>query len=171
MLAVSKDGEPYATLIRRATTTPGSGAQGGAGPVRSFFEGEATSEVGRKTTVGGDVWTAMQPDLSSLDPIINGADRRLEPIARGVSPDDAEAGRQLGYLQGLAIRTIEQRYLKDPPPANFRVNVNPLVTWIWVGGAIAVLGGLVAIWPAPEARRRRVSDVYAARLARDLGRA
>jgi hypothetical protein len=40
-----------------------------------------------------------------------------------------------------------------------------------VGGAIAVVGGLVAVWPAPEARRRRVADVYAARLARDLRRA
>ena len=43
--------------------------------------------------------------------------------------------------------------------------------WIWIGGAIAVVGGLIAVWPAPEARRRRVSDVYAARLARELGRA
>jgi hypothetical protein len=34
-----------------------------------------------------------------------------------------------------------------------------------------VIGGLVAIWPAPAARRRRVSDVYAARLARELERA
>ena len=71
----------------------------------------------------------------------------------------------------MAIRSIRERYLRDPPPANFRVNVNPLVSWLWVGGAIAVLGGLVAIWPAPDARRRRVSDVYAARLARELGRA
>ena len=85
--------------------------------------------------------------------------------------NDPRGRQQLGFLQGLAVRKIERRYLQDPPPANFRVNVNPLVSWIWVGGAIAVLGGLVAIWPAPEARRRRVSDVYAARLARELGRA
>ncbi len=171
VLAVQKDGQHYTTLHPSRNYYAGAGGQGGGGPVRSFFEGEATSEVGRKTTVGGDFWTAMQPDLGPLNPIINGADRRLGRIARGVSPDDAQAGRQLGFLQGLAIRSIQERYLRDPPPANFRVNVNPLVTWIWVGGAIAVLGGLVAIWPAPEARRRRVSDVYAARLARELGRA
>ncbi|HXF00040.1 MAG TPA: heme lyase CcmF/NrfE family subunit [Solirubrobacterales bacterium] len=171
VLAVQKDGRPYATLRPSRNYYAGMGGQGGSGPVRSFFEGEATSEVGRKTTVGGDFWTAMQPDLGRLDPVINTADRRLSRIARRVPAGDAQAGRQLGFLQGLAIRAIEQRYLKDPPPANFRVNVNPLVSWIWVGGAIAVLGGLVAIWPAPEARRRRVSDVYAARLARELGRA
>ena len=69
------------------------------------------------------------------------------------------------------MRSIEKRYLAHTLPADFRVNVNPLVSWIWVGGAIAVVGGLVAIWPAPEARRRLVADVYAARLARELGRA
>jgi cytochrome c-type biogenesis protein CcmF len=171
VLQVQKDGKPYATLHPSRNYYAGLGGATAGGPVRSFFEGEATSEVGRKTTVGGDVWTAMQPDLGPLDPLINGADRRLERIARRVSARDPGAGQQLAYLQGLAVRSIEKRYLDDPPPANFRVNVNPLVTWIWVGGAIAALGGLVAIWPTPPARRRRVSDVYAARLARELGRA
>jgi len=34
----------------------------------------------------------------------------------------------------------------------FQVLVNPLVLWIWVGGALVVLGGLIAFWP-----RRRIS--------------
>ena len=171
VLAVSKDGKPYTTLYPSRNYYSGVGGQSVGGPVRSFFEGEATSEVGRKTTPGGDVWTAMQPDLTSLNPMINGADRRLRKIGRGISPTNTQATQQLGYLQGLAVRAIEKKYLDNPPPANFRVNVNPLVSWIWIGGAIAVIGGLVAIWPAPAARRRRVSDVYAARLARELGSA
>ncbi len=177
VLKVSKDGGTYATLYPSRNYysgvgggTPVTGGPGG-GPIRSFFEGEATSEVGRKTTVSGDVWTSMIPDLGPLNPLINKSDRKLEQIGKGVSPKNMQAQQALGALQGLAVRNIEQRYLQDPPPATFRVNVNPLVTWIWVGGAIAVIGGLVAIWPAPEARRRRVSDVYAARLARELGRA
>jgi cytochrome c-type biogenesis protein CcmF len=171
VLAVSKDGQPFTTLYPSRNYTAGVAGQTGVGPVRSFFEGEATSEVGRKTTVGSDLWTAMQPDLTPLNPFINGADRRLRKLARNVSPANVRVGQALGYLQGLAVRTIEKRYLEHPPPAQFRINVNPLVSWIWVGGAIAAIGGLVAIWPAPEARRRRVSDVYAARLARELGRA
>jgi cytochrome c-type biogenesis protein CcmF len=171
VLAVTKNGEPYATLHPSRNYYSGVGAPTGGGPIRSFFEGQATSEVGRKTTVGGDVWTSMIPDLAALDPLIDSSDRRLERIARGVSPQNTRAQQVLGALQGLAVRKVERRYLNDTPPATFRVNVNPLVTWIWVGGAIAVIGGLVAIWPAPEARRRRVSDVYAARLARELGQA
>jgi len=169
VLNVTKDGSQYAVLHPSRNYYAGVGTNTGSGPLRSFFEGEATSEVGRKTTVGGDLWTAMQPDLTSLNPIIDGADRRLTRIARAVDPNDAQAAQGLGELQGLAIRKIKQRYLADTPPATFRVNVNPLVSWIWIGGAIAVIGGLVAIWPAPAARRRRVSDVYAARLARELG--
>jgi len=171
VLNVTKGGSQYAVLHPSRNYYAGVGTNTGSGPLRSFFEGEATSEVGRKTTVGGDLWTAMQPDLTSLNPIIDGADRRLTRIARAVDPNDAQAAQGLGELQGLAIRKIKQRYLADTPPATFRVNVNPLVSWIWIGGAIAVIGGLVAIWPAPAARRRRVSDVYAARLARELGRA
>jgi cytochrome c biogenesis factor len=31
-----------------------------------------------------------------------------------------------------------------------------MVTWIWVGGIIVALGGLIAIWPARGPQRRRV---------------
>src|SRR5207248_2086159 len=67
LLAVTKDGKPYATLYPSRNYYAGAGDTTGSGPVSSFFQGEATSEVGRKTTVGGDLWTAMQPDLTSLD--------------------------------------------------------------------------------------------------------
>ena len=91
VLKVSKDGKPYATLYpsRNYYSGVGGGTRyrwAGGGPIRSFFEGEATSEVGRKTTVGGDVWTAMQPDLGPLNPLINKSDRKLEQIGKGVSP-------------------------------------------------------------------------------------
>jgi cytochrome c-type biogenesis protein CcmF len=172
VLTVTKGGKPYATLYPSRNYYSGVGTPvAGGGPISGFFNGEATSEVGRKTTVGGDLWTSTIPDLGPLNPMIGRFDSKLVKIGRGIKPGDVRAQQAYGALQGLAVRKIEQAYLQDPPPANFRVNVNPLVTWIWVGGAIAVIGGLVAIWPAPEARRRRVADVYAARLARELGRA
>jgi cytochrome c-type biogenesis protein CcmF len=168
ILDVKRNGKPYAVLNPSRNYYASSTSAPGAGPVRSFFNGEATSEVGRKTTAGGDLWTAMRPDLGPLNSFINGADRRLERLARGVPQTDRTAQLQLSYLQGLAVRGVAQSYMRNPPPADFRINVNPLVIWIWIGGGIAIAGGLVAIWPAPEARRRRVSDVYAARLAREL---
>ena len=38
----------------------------------------------------------------------------------------------------------------DAGKASFRVFVNPLVLWIWVGGVIVLLGGVVALWPGRE---------------------
>jgi cytochrome c-type biogenesis protein CcmF len=74
-------------------------------------------------------------------------------------------------VQAIVIRTLAELYRQQPPPAAFRVIVSPLVTWIWIGGAIAVFGALLAAWPSPEARLRRVRSLYAARLGRELSRA
>ena len=137
--------------------------------MRGFFEGEATSEVGRRTQVSGDLWTAMRPDLSSFDGFIGGADRRISAATEGAEGGNAPFLEQMrANLQGLAVNSIANRFAEGDLPVDFRVNVNPFVIWIWIGGAIGIAGALIAVWPAPEARRRRVSDVYAARLARDL---
>jgi hypothetical protein len=39
------------------------------------------------------------------------------------------------------------------PLATFRVLVNPLVPWIWIGGMIMALGTLIALWPGGGAPR------------------
>jgi cytochrome c-type biogenesis protein CcmF len=169
LLSVSKNGQHYATLSPSRNYFAASTVSPGTGPIRSFFEGEATSEVGRKTEASGDVWTAMQPDLNPMRSVIARGDRKLLRVRSVLAKRDANAAADYAKLQGAAIQGVADYYLQHTPPADFRVNVNPLVIWIWIGGAISVIGALLAIWPAPEARRRRVADVYAARLARDLG--
>jgi cytochrome c-type biogenesis protein CcmF len=47
------------------------------------------------------------------------------------------------------------------PVTTFRVLVNPLVSWIWIGGLIMAVGTLIALWPAatapePKPRAARV---------------
>jgi cytochrome c-type biogenesis protein CcmF len=173
VLAVDRDGNRFATLQPARNYYSSTS---GDPTIAGFFEGEATSEVGRKTRVGGDLWTAMRPDLAPLDPVIAEVDRKLaaslpEIGSQGPTPAQVEAMRAYTDRQGQVIRNIAALYVANPLPVDFRVNVNPFVIWIWIGGAIAVIGALIAVWPAPEARRRRVADVYAARLARDLGRA
>ncbi len=170
VLDVSRSGEHVATL-RPSRNYYSSRATDPSTPIRGFFEGEATSEVGRRQSLSGDLWTATQPDLSRLDPVIDHADERLAEIAKAAPAGDPQAGSQIAALQGAAIAGIARRYVEHPPAANFRVNVNPLVTWIWIGWLLALCGALIALWPSAEARRRRVADVYAARLARDLSRA
>jgi cytochrome c-type biogenesis protein CcmF len=37
--------------------------------------------------------------------------------------------------------------------AELRISFNPLVWWVWYGGAIMAIGGLIVMWPAAETRR------------------
>jgi cytochrome c-type biogenesis protein CcmF len=45
--------------------------------------------------------------------------------------------------------------------AEIRITFNPLVVWVWFGGALMVLGGIIVMWP--QADRRKHSG-YAAPL-------
>jgi cytochrome c-type biogenesis protein CcmF len=134
-----------------STTDPSKGV------ISRFFEGEATSEVDVRWGLRRDFWLAVRPDLVSLEKPIARADRRFAD-----SP---------GQVQAVIIQALTEHYRLDPPPAAFRAIVSPLVAWIWIGGGIAVLGALIAAWPSPEARLRRVRSLYAARLGRELSRA
>jgi cytochrome c-type biogenesis protein CcmF len=132
ILDVSRDGRRFATLAPTRnyyrTQDPSEG------PVGRFFAGESTSEVGLRAGVGRDLWTAVQPNLDPLQPSIRDANRRF-----------AKAPLQ---VQGLAIAAIADSYLKRAGAATFRVIVNPLVTWLWIGALIALVGALVGLWPA-----------------------
>ena len=37
--------------------------------------------------------------------------------------------------------------------ASLSITFNPLVVWVWIGGALMALGGLIVMWPQVEARR------------------
>jgi cytochrome c-type biogenesis protein CcmF len=135
-----------------------------SGPVSRYFEGEATSEVGLQAGVRRDLWTVVSPDVGSLQPIVRRGDRVFTQ-ARSL-PQEERA-----VALGETLRRLVARYRDDPLPANFRVLASPLVSWIWIGALIVFGGGLITLWPVPAGARRRVTGAYAARLARELGRA
>jgi cytochrome c-type biogenesis protein CcmF len=154
VLDVRRGGQSFTLRPSRnyySTTDPSKGA------ISRFFDGEATSEVDVRWGLRRDLWLAVRPDLVSLE----------EPIARA----DRQFADSPGQVQAFVIRTLAELYRDDPPPAAFRAIVSPLVAWIWIGGAIAVLGALIAAWPSPEARLRRARSLYAARVGRELSRA
>jgi len=127
------------------------------GMIGRYFAGEANSDIAMRWGLGRTVWTAIQPDLTKLTKPIAVANQKF-----GNSPPN---------VQALVIGAITGSYTRNPPPALFRFIVSPFVAWIWIGGALGICGALVALWPSPEARRRRVTSLYAARLGRELSRA
>ena len=74
-------------------------------------------------------------------------------------------------MQAVVLAALVESYRRNPPPATFRVVVSPMIVWIWVGGAVVLLGSLTALWPTAEARRRRAASLAAARVGRELSRA
>ena len=67
------------------------------------------------------------------------------------------------WVSKVAIRSTlrEDLYIilissEEDGTAAFKVLVNPLVSWIWMGGIILVLGGLIAFWPE---RRQSLAPV------------
>jgi cytochrome c-type biogenesis protein CcmF len=164
LLKVREDGRDFATLAPARNYYPTMDPS--VGPIGRYFEGEATSEVGLKSQGGEDFWTAFQPDLTSIQPKINEGNRVFAQLGE----PGAERGRAaiLG-LQAEAIRNLAFAYAANPPPATFRVIVNPLVIWVWIGGLITLGGALFALWPTAESRRR-AEAAYAARLGRELSR-
>ncbi|HMI68721.1 MAG TPA: hypothetical protein VK510_01920, partial [Solirubrobacteraceae bacterium] len=151
--------DPQGQQERTARRDAGPDARGyyaavdpGLGPVGRYFDGEATSEVGLSAGVRRDIWTAVQPDIGALQRMIDGLDRRF-PLATGRS-------------QGLLLAALAARYEVAPPPASFRLIVSPLVEWIWLGGAIAGFGGLIALWPAAAKARRPATVLSRMRLRR-----
>ncbi|MEE8385677.1 MAG: heme lyase CcmF/NrfE family subunit [Dehalococcoidia bacterium] len=60
---------------------------------------------------------------------------------------------------GIWVRPHEDLFVvlggwTDDGKATFKVFVNPLVIWIWIGGAVIVAGALIAFWPDARAERR-----------------
>ncbi|MEO6526898.1 MAG: heme lyase CcmF/NrfE family subunit [Gemmatimonadaceae bacterium] len=46
--------------------------------------------------------------------------------------------------------------------AELRISFNPLVVWVWIGGMIMAIGGLIVMWP--QAEKRRAPSGYVATL-------
>jgi cytochrome c-type biogenesis protein CcmF len=153
VLDVSKRGRHVATL------QPSEGfyaAAGGKGSVGSLIAGQPVSHVSMDAGATRDIWSAIAPNIEApqLRRIVSLGNRTLPPEQAIV-----------------AIAVLARSYLQHPPQAQFHLIVSPLVMWIWIGGLIVFGGGLIAIWPAPSAVRRRVAVRARSRAARGLARA
>src|SRR4051794_38901073 len=162
-VAVSRKGKAVGVLEPTRGYYP---ANAPFAPVSGMFSGESTSEVRMFAGLRRDVWSAVQPELSN----VRGDTRVFDATIRRMAAGGASADKQaLAFQVGLEKTAID--YARSRPFATFRFIVSPLVSWIWIGGIIVFCGGLIALWPAPDAARRRATAGYAARVAQELGRA
>jgi cytochrome c-type biogenesis protein CcmF len=171
VLRVKEEGGKTFTLhpTRRFYRPTGQGAP----TISAYFGGESDSEVGLRAGLGNDFWAAVQPGIGGVQAHARAADKGFAACVQGAPGTPAQckalaaamraaaanpslqplALAQIEKLQSLAARRIADGYLAEGSLASFKVIVNPLVTWIWIGGLIALTGALIALWPSRPRRR------------------
>jgi cytochrome c-type biogenesis protein CcmF len=171
VLRVEEDGELVGHLRPNRRFFRPTGQE--VGMISNYFAGEATSEVGLRPGPLSDLWVAEEPELAAVQRRVRAADEGFEACVRGApgTPEEckalgalmraalgnpgleAQAADQIAQLQAAAAERVAMSYLDDRAPATFRIIVDPLVTWMWIGGLIALAGALIALWPARGRRR------------------
>jgi len=171
LLRIEEDGKVVGTVRPSRQYFRPTGQE--TGTIGSFFAGEATSEVGLRTGIGQDLWIAEQPNITAVQAGVRKADQGFKACIQGapgsppeckalgalmrasvgVPAREAKALQQISELQSIAAENVARTFLKSDAPSTFKVIVNPLVTWMWIGGLIALAGALLALWPSRGRRR------------------
>jgi cytochrome c-type biogenesis protein CcmF len=176
ILRIAKGDEAFTLHPTRRFYRP-TGSEGGGG-ISNYFAGESDSEIGLKAGLFTDFWTANQPNIVGLQRHARAADQGFSKCVRG-GPGVPSQCRAIGaamqaalanpQLRPQALAKIEQLqletakqiaagYVSEGAPSTFRVIVNPLVTWMWIGGLIALAGALIGLWPTRRGSRSPVAD-------------
>lgn len=141
----------------------------------SFYsvEKEATLKPGESMTIKNYTLTYESKDSYDTE------SKRVDTTTLSVSNQGKLIGQltpekylHFNYDQSVsevAIRStlIEDLYViligwDEDGSTAFKVLVNPLVSWIWIGGIVVILGGLIAFWPErqkiPVSRQAREEE-------------
>ncbi|HEX4307847.1 MAG TPA: cytochrome c-type biogenesis CcmF C-terminal domain-containing protein, partial [Solirubrobacterales bacterium] len=169
---VKEDGK-FLTMLRtsrRFFRPTGAAATGG---LADYFSGEATTEVGLKTGPVRDIWVTVAPNVQTVQHQLTVAEKglktcieagprtpeqckQLSALMRAAAAEpklQPQALEQIENLQLLSAERIARGYITEPNAATFKVIINPLVLWMWIGGIIGLIGALIAVWPTRSRRK------------------
>lgn len=158
VLQVDRDGKQFARL--HPTREYHQVTDGRTRSIETYFDGEATSEVGLKAGVRSDFWTSVEPNTRYIRRRARMADDRfrglMAVLARKVRKDPSEAPRIAAFASEVMDETTKKvidLYPDRNEVVTFRVIVSPMVSWIWAGAIIGLFGALFALWPTGLLRR------------------
>jgi cytochrome c-type biogenesis protein CcmF len=123
---------------------------------RFVSQGTSTSESLNRfvTAVGLEVWRDGVPQG-----IVTSEKRQyLDSNKNPLFEPSTEVGIRTSAKMDLYIVLAGVR----EETAELRISFNPLVVWVWIGGMIMAIGGLIVMWP--QAERRRAPSGYVATL-------
>ncbi len=161
ILQVDRDGKQFTRL--HPTRRYNQVTDGRTRTMETYFDGEATSEVGLKPGLRSDFWTSLEPNTKYIRSRARSADERFRAVmttlAARAQKNPAEAGRIADFARLVQNKTTDKvigLYPERRDPVTFRVIVSPMVSWIWAGALIGLFGALFALWPTGLLGRIRV---------------
>jgi cytochrome c-type biogenesis protein CcmF len=177
VIDVTKGGKQVTTLRTEQSFYPSTSSS--VGIIGRFFDSaNADSTIGLDAGPLRDIWTVAAANLQPLAADINKGDKLFAGYMNSLLAKTTHmtATQQNTYiddsgiyaLRDEAVNGIVSQYTKHRYPIQFLLIVAPLVTWLWAGAFIIALGGLISMWPAPLAVRRRSPSVSRSRAAREL---
>ncbi len=126
---------------REVTLYPGQEAA--IGGYRLMFDGLSTSQEGRKESLAAELelYSGNQ-HLGTMSP--------SKEFFQGFKTPNTEVAIYSTPTEDLYL--ILNSWSADS--ANLRLVINPMVSWIWIGGYVLLLGTAVALWPEARVRRK-----------------
>src|SRR5262244_1202674 len=128
------------------------------------IEQDLSLHPGASAAVG--TYTLQYAQLSSvLQPTYEGMIATIQVSRHGRRLTTLYPEKRLYFVQNqptteVALRTslFDDLYIilagfEPSGIATFKVFVNPLVLWLWIGGLVIVMGTMIALWPARAAAR------------------
>src|SRR5438067_1508567 len=130
------------------------------------------------TDAWGHRWTFLSQGISRYNVLNREVTAIARDVARDGKPEGVITSEKRQHVDSRGAPTFEPSTevgikgsfkqdvyvvlagVRGSDDAEIRVTFNPLVRWVWLGGALMALGGLVVMWPA--ANRQRVQAGYAA---------
>jgi cytochrome c-type biogenesis protein CcmF len=137
--AVAIVGSQFYQLQRQVSLEKGQTAA--IGSYRLTFDGLATAKDAEKTTTFA---TLTLPDGSAIRP-------GKSVWARDDKNPTSDIVIRSTPFEDLYV--VLGDWTPDQTAATLLLFVNPMVTWLWFGGIIVVLGTVVTAWPHPQTRR------------------
>jgi cytochrome c-type biogenesis protein CcmF len=145
---------------------------------REFDVTLATGQAFTATDPYGHEWRFVSDGISRFDALNRQVtavtlkpwrDGRAMPLIESEKRQHVDSRGQPTFEPSTAVG-IYERASQDvyvvftgqtgPDTAEIRITFNPLVWWVWYGGMVMALGGLIVMWPASD--RTRAQSGYAA---------
>src|SRR5881397_489236 len=88
--------------------------------------------------------------------------QHVDALGRPTFQPSTEVGIRSDLREDLYV--VLAGLVNGTEQAVFRFTINPLVWWVWYGGMIVALGGLIVMWPGGSPAAKRSQAGYAVRL-------